>query len=492
MFENTLSILPKPVRIQYETLIAPLNRNIKHNVQEGGIQTRPSQSNGLWCQFLLPSVLCMYFILEEVTLLYKISTFLSLGLLSYCSLFILFLSLSSLVVKEPVYGGCLASSLISTLLLYSVLKQNLLFSFMVSSATVLSFVWFLRYSLIKLPKTFTIGESIIANQSVTLFSVISILSSNWMLKSSERDEDTFFIYAIVFTVFMAVGLMIVALYSLNDTLQNMRSLIQIIATGATFVLITLHFIIGVDFVNKIVKFIFFTGYRKEIVTFWLLLVGLSISALSMRTKLAIKATTVTRKTFHVLASLVFLSGILFDIQLMLLAAGIGLGAIIFVEALRKSKIEPVTSALQAAFLTYSDEKDCGTFAMTPLYLYVGLACPLILVPSYSDDHKLELLSGVLSIGIGDTAASWFGSRFGFNKWSDSNRTMEGTAFNILSQIATVYTLIIFELINPKNALARTTFVATVTSLVEAQTDQVDNLVLPLVSIAAFQITRFVL
>ncbi|XP_045484340.1 dolichol kinase isoform X2 [Pieris rapae] len=286
--------------------------------------------------------------------------------------------------------------------------------------------------------------------------------------------------------------MIVALHSLNDTLQNMRSLIQIIATGATLVLITLHFIIGVDFVNKIMIFIFFTGYRKQIITFWLMLVGLSISALSIRTKLAIKATTVTRKTFHVLASLVFLSGILFDIQLMLLAAGLGLGAIVFVEALRKSKIEPVTSALQAAFLTYSDEKDCGTFAMTPFYLYVGLACPLILVPSYSDDHKLELLSGVLSIGIGDTAASWFGSRFGFNKWSDSNRTMEGTVFNILSQIGTVYTLIIFELINPKNALARTTFVATVTSLVEAQTDQVDNLVLPLVSMAAFQITRFVL
>ncbi|XP_045513541.1 dolichol kinase isoform X1 [Pieris brassicae] len=490
MFEHTLSILPEPVRIQYDTLIAPLNRNIKHNVQEGGIQTRPSQGNGLWCQFLLPSVLCMYFLLEEVTLLYKISTFLSLGLLSYCSLFILFLSLSSLVVKEPVYGGCLASSLMSTLLIYGVLNQNLLFSFLVSSATVLSFVWLLRYSLIKLPKTFTIGESMIANQSLTLFIVISLV--NCMLKSPERDEDTFFIYAIVFTVFMAVGLMIVALYSLNDILQNMRSLIQIIATGATLVLITLHFIIGVDFVNKIVKFIFFTGYRKQILTFWLLLVGLSISALSIRTKLAIKATTVTRKTFHVLASLVFLSGILFDIQLMLLAAGIGLGAIIFVEALRKCKIEPVTSALQAAFLTYSDEKDCGTFAMTPLYLYVGLACPLLLVPSYSDDHKLELLSGVLSIGIGDTAASWFGSRFGFNKWSDSNRTLEGTAFNILSQIGTVYTLIIFELINPKNALARTTFVATVTSLVEAQTDQVDNLVLPLVSIAAFQITRFVL
>lgn len=73
---------------------------------------------------------------------------------------------------------------------------DLLFSLMVSSATVLSFVWLLRYSLIKLPKTFTIGESIIATQSVVLFSAISLL--NWILESPKRDDETFFIHAIIF------------------------------------------------------------------------------------------------------------------------------------------------------------------------------------------------------------------------------------------------------------------------------------------------------
>lgn len=53
--------------------------------------------------------------------------------------------------------------------------------------------------------------------------------------------------------------------------------------------------------------------------------------LVVRTKLNWKADTVTRKAFHVLGSLVFVAGILFDVELMTMAAGAGLGLLILGE-----------------------------------------------------------------------------------------------------------------------------------------------------------------
>lgn len=65
--------------------------------------------------------------------------------------------------------------------------------------------------------------------------------------------------------------------------------------------------------------------------FWLMLVVLSVLVLFISTRMAIKANTVMRKTFHLFASLVFLSGIITDVPFMTLATGVGLALMIFVE-----------------------------------------------------------------------------------------------------------------------------------------------------------------
>nr|XP_026493497.1 dolichol kinase [Vanessa tameamea] len=475
-------------KVEYK-LIRPLKcieRQISMNLQEAGIDTRPANSNGLWCHLLLPTVLLVYTCFDNVTLLYKITSLISIGLLCYCVLFILFLTTSSVVLKEPIYAGCLASSIISAVLLIFCLGQGLLFSISVTFSSTILFACVLRLCITKCQKTFTVGEAMIVSQSMVLFTVMSVIKFLFEMHSDDKEME--FISLIFYTILSTVGLIVTALYFLKDSQRNLRTLVYIVGSAIVFVLLILHSLFGPNFVTIILNYVFVKQNRVQIFIFWLILLILAICALLVRTKLAIKASTVTRKTFHVLASLVFLSGIMFDIYLMTFAAGIGLGVLIFVEALRKSSIEPISSALQSAFLVYSDEKDCGLFAMTPLYLYVGLAFPLLVVPN-RENRQLELLSGVLSIGIGDTAASWFGSRFGFNKWPDSSRTLEGTLFNVLSQIGTVYALELFGVLHNSHALLRGAVCACAAAALEARTAQVDNLVLPLAALVALQAAR---
>ncbi|XP_052758400.1 dolichol kinase [Galleria mellonella] len=477
------------IEAKYINFIMLLDDQITRNLNAAGVETRPVKTNGLWCCFLLPVVLTFYILLYNVSPLYKLVTYMSYGLLFYSILFIVFISISSVVIKESTYGGCVASSLVSALFLYSFLGQDLIFSLMVVSVPVVSwYSYMLRQALIRCPRTFTIGEAMIVIQGIVLFGLMGLakLFSNL----DDTNEETDFINVIIYTVLSTVGIIITLLYLLTDEQRNIQNLAKIFGAGAVFALIILHSVLGASFMLKFWNYIFMHENRVQIFCFWLSLVIIAVLVLLSRTKLAVKANTVTRKSFHILASLVFMSGILLDVNLITLAAGIGLGLLVLVEALRKSRIEPISSALQSAFLVYSDEKDCGSFAMTPLYLYAGLACPLLLVPQHAG-VELELLSGVLAIGVGDTAASWFGSHYGFNKWTGSNRTLEGTAFNILSQVATVYALELFELLQGNNALIRTVVAATVTGLVEAKTDQVDNLILPLVSLIAYQATWFI-
>ncbi|KAJ8718374.1 hypothetical protein PYW08_002611 [Mythimna loreyi] len=471
---------------KFTRILISVDKQISNNIINGAIATRPSASNGLWCCLLLPTVLIVYSIMYPVSELYIFLTYISIGLLSYSFLFIAFMSVSCLVLKEKFYGGCEASSFVATLLIYGLQGQGIIFSLTLSVIAVCLYSAMLRLALTDCPQTFTIGEAMVVGQSIALSSVMAICVTLYDM-GDKQDEEMQFINSVNFTILSSVGIIVTALSVFRGLPKTLAVLGYLVSIAGTYALMILHVQVGVDCIVKIVAYIVLDIEKLKLIFFWAVLVGIAVVVVLMRTKLNVKASTVTRKTFHVLASLVFLTGIVYDIKLMYLATGVGFAALILVEALRKSGIETISPALQAAFLVYSDEKDSGCFAMTPIYLYVGLACPLLLVPIHSG-FELELLSGVLSIGVGDTAASWFGSKYGFNKWADGKKSVEGTVFNILSQVAVVYGLQLFELLDVPKALFRVIVTATISGLVEAKTDQVDNLILPLVNILAFQTT----
>jgi dolichol kinase len=90
--------------------------------------------------------------------------------------------------------------------------------------------------------------------------------------------------------------------------------------------------------------------------------------------------------------------------------------------------------LHQGFTVFADEKD-SLLSLTAIYLLCGLSFPLWM-PS-SNLTLLVLLSGVLTVGIGDTAASFVGSRWGSHKWVDTKKTIEGTVACIFCQVCVI-------------------------------------------------------
>lgn len=136
-----------------------------------------------------------------------------------------------------------------------------------------------------------------------------------------------------------------------------------------------------------------------------------------------KSNTRTRKIFHFLIVLVFVPGLIFQCAFIYVASGIALALLIILETMRIIQLWPVYNILEKSVKCFIDEKDAGFLALTPIYLLIGCSMPIYLHPCPCDltdsagFELLPLMSGVISVGIGDTAASVFGSsRLGRTKW----------------------------------------------------------------------------
>lgn len=152
------------------------------------------------------------------------------------------------------------------------------------------------------------------------------------------------------------------------------------------------------------------------------LLGVTSSGVAWFVMQSRSSSTRIRKFFHVLIVLVFVPGLIYQCSLLFAAAGMMLAAFVLLETARLIKLWPVSGMLDRAVGTFLDAQDSGLVALTPIYLLAGCAMPLWLHPCPCDltdsagFELMPLLAGVLSVGIGDAAASVFGSMFGQHKW----------------------------------------------------------------------------
>ncbi|WVW82713.1 hypothetical protein I302_104724 [Kwoniella bestiolae CBS 10118] len=182
-----------------------------------------------------------------------------------------------------------------------------------------------------------------------------------------------------------------------------------------------------------------------------------------------------RKFFHALAVVMFIPGIAVDPAFTHLSFSVAFAAFNFAEYIRYFALWPFGVSVHLFLNEFLDHKDSGTAILSHFYLLAGCASPLWL----EGPSEILCYFGVLSLGIGDALASIVGRKIGRLRWTTSSgKTVEGSVAFLLSMLACSGAL---WLVGVVDTFRPTPYIITTTlaTLLEAFSDQNDNLILPM-------------
>ena len=209
---------------------------------------------------------------------------------------------------------------------------------------------------------------------------------------------------------------------------------------------------------------------------------------------------VSRKLFHFLAVILFVPVIVFFPLFITLAFGVGVCALMITEYCRHATL--AFPGLSRHITEYYDlfldkrDRDRG-LVLSHIYLLLGIALPFWLHEALEllivfDDKKSSLVIlkhfGWITVGVGDALAAWVGVYWGSFRWPTSSssaprRTLEGSAGCFLGMCFAVVLVMwmegmSFSTVDPASSysIVVTLFL---TTLIEAYSFDIDNLVLPM-------------
>lgn len=378
---------------------------------------------------------------------------------------------------------------ITSLLLWAVLNQEIAFCVLTGCA-VMTFYNFVLIKLFKsMPRSFTFGEGCIVTQGLTVFLYNCLLQFPHSSEVIVLNEQ---LNIILQMGLLGVLSMILTLYYIPFLQKWIFFYPLLFSVCAALCSMTID---NKFAVTILWNFIFKDLDRTIIVGAYIIFLGLAATTVAWQIQRNKKSTTATRKVFHILIVMVYVPGLLYQCSFLYIASAVIFAFLTVLEVARVIKLYPVADVLEKSVSSFIDEKDAGKVALTPLYLLIGCSLPMWIHNSPCDlldscSHEfLPLLAGILSIGIGDTFASVIGSKLGRHKWGkNSEKSVEGTLASIIGQCIFVYGLHYFEFLNLNTRLTALCGIAVISNaLVEAFTDQVDNLVLPILTYAILAI-----
>uniref|UniRef100_A0A8D9AH54 dolichol kinase n=1 Tax=Cacopsylla melanoneura TaxID=428564 RepID=A0A8D9AH54_9HEMI len=462
-----------------------LDKQMSLHLKYVNIPARIKASNGVWLILLLPVTLLVGAIKYKTQcsfLFWHISLLSSSFLInSICGM----LHYAINCQKPLKQIGTLASMTTSSLLLtlYSFEGYGVYMNILHSLVCSLCYHPLLEHLMIHVKHGFTYGEASVVTQAFLLFQihVYTNIFLSVQDKPTNCQDTTTLILQVGLSCIIVLSTLVYTMKSLRSTLVFYSCLMLMIMFG---VIIPLHIILNKSPILWMIELLLVNTSTVYLVLYWCCCVLVAIAVISSQVSSKQKANTSLRKYFHLLAVAVYVPGFVFNRCLLHLASGIVLALFLCLEMMRLLRLPPLSDILNQGFQLYVDEKDTS-LALTPIYLLVGCSLPMWITPRpLEETDVLTLSAGVLSIGVGDCFASIVGYKWGKHKWKNSSKSLEGSAACFLTQCLFIILFAYLDLV-PRDSIYYGTFGIAVVTLIEAKTDQVDNLALPLVQFCLF-------
>ena len=219
---------------------------------------------------------------------------------------------------------------------------------------------------------------------------------------------------------------------------------------------------------------------------WLLLIGVAVAFLGEENRPKVPR-IIIRKFYHIITLVMFIPVIYARQEFIYVAFGAAFAGMVFAEGLRFGLIPPVGHVMDRFLRSFTDNRDRGIVILSHIYLLLGCACTVWINRIHQIDNMVPSLSaiapfaGVLILGGADSAASYVGINYGRHKWPGTSKTIEGSVGALLCLLGMVYALLWLYGLQYFTFWVglRVTMACALSCLLEAFTDQNDNLVLPI-------------
>ncbi|KAJ2017831.1 dolichol kinase [Coemansia sp. S680] len=348
-----------------------------------------------------------------------------------------------------------------------------------------------------LPRSFTMGEAAVFAQGLTLAAVDFAIQVGYRLRSDESDSaywesnmHVLCLEAVVLGLWMAGSVLarVMATGILGKRarrgIPGLTVLGSVLGGFGVLALALVSYISQINPIRWILATAFGSAAHIAVLAYWVALLAVAGAIYAVAQGDVSESTKfmlhVKRKSYHVLAALMFVPGWVYARPLLYMSFAVAAAGFVVAECMRALDLGPCSTSIDGFMRRFIDYRDAGPVVTAHFYLLLGCALPVWL-----GHDSVASLAGVLSLGVADTAASLVGMKLGRARWPGTTKTVEGTVAFCLSLLVAIGVVL-----RLKGDVGVGWYwyaqVSVVVGVLEAWTEQNDNLVVPLCMYALMQ------